>query len=70
MTLPLSAIPGIGCWFNYEEKSSSCGECRTGPAINLYVGTQAVFHDSMVAPQTEHSKLAICRVGAIASVRL
>jgi hypothetical protein len=26
-----------------------------------------VFHDSMVAPQTEHSKLAICRPGAIAS---
>lgn len=41
-----------------------------GPAINLKVGTQTVFHDSMVAPQTEHSKLATCRLGAIASVRL
>jgi len=34
------------------------------------VGTQAAFHDSMVAPQTEQSKLAISREGAIASVRL
>lgn len=28
-----------------------------------------MLHDSIVAPQTEHSKLAICRLGAIASVR-
>jgi len=28
------------------------------------------FHDSIVAPQTEQSKLAISREGAIASVRL
>jgi hypothetical protein len=34
------------------------------------VGTQAVFHDSMVTPQTEQSNLAISREGAIDSVRL
>jgi hypothetical protein len=38
--------------------------------INRYVGTQAVFQDSMVAPQTPQSKLAIWRFGAMASVRL
>ena len=31
----------------------------------MICGTQAVFHDFMVAPQTEHSKLAISRNGAL-----
>jgi hypothetical protein len=46
------------------------GGSRTEPTINRYVGTQAVFQDSIVAPQTAHSKLAIWRFGAMASVRL
>jgi hypothetical protein len=35
------------------------GGSRTEPTINRYVGTQAVLQDSIVAPQTAHSKLAI-----------
>jgi hypothetical protein len=42
-------------------------EPLTGPAIRRYDGTQAVFQLSMVTPQSEHSKLLIWRVGAIAS---
>jgi hypothetical protein len=34
------------------------------------VGTQAVFQLSMVAPQMKHSKLLICRLGAMDSDRL
>ena len=38
----------------------------TGPAISRSLGTQAVFQLSKVVPQTAHSKLLICRRGAIA----
>jgi hypothetical protein len=41
-----------------------------GPITKRYVGTQAVFQVSIVVPQTEHSKLLICRLDAIDSVRL
>jgi hypothetical protein len=63
-------------WNREQTDEQSCGVRYlsvgglTGPAISRKVGTQAVFHDSSVALQTEHSKLLICRPGAMASVRV
>jgi hypothetical protein len=45
-------------------------EVFTGPAIKRYAGIHAEFQDSSVASQTLHSKLLICRPGAMDSVRL
>lgn len=40
-----------------------------GPTTSRYVGTQAVFQLSKVAPHIRHSKLPISRLSAAASVR-
>jgi hypothetical protein len=44
-------------------------ESATGVAINRKLGTQAVFQLSSVSPHLTHSKLLICRAGAMDSVR-
>jgi hypothetical protein len=54
----------------YGERQLHLSAGRTGPAKNLYVGTQAEFHVSSVDPQRKHSKLLISRAGAMDSVRL
>ena len=47
-----------------------CADGIAGPITSRYVGTQALFQLSSVAPQTEHSKLLICLLAAMDSVRL
>jgi hypothetical protein len=50
--------------------SRHCEPKMTGPATSRKDGTHAVFQVSKVDPHSKHSKLAICRDGAIASTRL
>src|SRR5450432_161719 len=67
-----AAEVGLVCRSNragvYSRRSEP--EILTGPATSRKDGTHAVFQVAKVDPHSRHSKLAICRDGAMASMRL